>query len=131
MVAVALFPEEARFASACIQYVLLLRIHLAQQIGDEGLRQKLVAEVQASVEEVYGKQLPEREVLEKDYVEQVLLLRRVSWKHFVFRGVSGFLPNDSGPIYVNSLCVSLCGGGCLLVYTKLSGVWIKGHLILS
>ncbi|XP_039205597.1 probable glutamate--tRNA ligase, mitochondrial [Crotalus tigris] len=52
------------------------RIHLAQQIGDEGLRQKLVAEVQASVEEVYGKQLPETEVLEKDYVEQVLLLRR-------------------------------------------------------
>uniref|UniRef100_A0A8C7E280 Nondiscriminating glutamyl-tRNA synthetase EARS2, mitochondrial n=1 Tax=Naja naja TaxID=35670 RepID=A0A8C7E280_NAJNA len=52
------------------------RVHLAQQIGDERLRQKLVAEVQASVEEVYGKQLPEREVLEKGYIEQVLLLRR-------------------------------------------------------
>lgn len=102
----ALFPEEARFASACIRYLLLLRIHLAQQIADERLRQKLVAELQASVEEVYGQQLPEREVLEKGYVEQVLLMRRVSRKQFVFRGVSGFLPNDRGPVYVTSL-----GGG--------------------
>ncbi|XP_070617015.1 nondiscriminating glutamyl-tRNA synthetase EARS2, mitochondrial isoform X2 [Erythrolamprus reginae] len=52
------------------------RVHLAQQIGDERLRQKLVAEIQASVEEVYGKQLPERKVLEKGYIEQVLLLRK-------------------------------------------------------
>lgn len=88
MVVVASFREEAHGASACIQYVLLLRVHLDQQIGDERLRQKLVAEVRAAVEEVYGKQLPEREVLEKGYIEQVLLLRRVSRKQFVLRGVS-------------------------------------------
>lgn len=97
--------------SACIQYLLSLRVHLAQQIGDERLRQKLVAEVQASVEEVYGKQLPEREVLEKAYIEQVLLLRRVSRKQFVLRRVSGCLPSDSGPRNGKSRG----DGGCVLV----------------
>lgn len=100
-----------RSASACIQYLLSLRVHLAQQIGDDRLRQKLVAEVQASVEEVYGKQLPEREVLEKGYIEQVLLLRRVSRKQLIIRGVSGCLPSDSGPIDVKSGW----DGGCMLV----------------
>ncbi|XP_025026077.1 probable glutamate--tRNA ligase, mitochondrial, partial [Python bivittatus] len=57
------------------------RIHLARQIGDETLRQKLVAEVQASVEQVYGNQLLDREVLEKGYIEQVLLLRRGHISH--------------------------------------------------
>ncbi|KAL8174941.1 UNVERIFIED_CONTAM: Glutamyl-tRNA synthetase [Gekko kuhli] len=52
------------------------RIHLARQIGDERRRPDLVAEVQASVERVYGEQLADRGVLEKAYVEQVLLLRR-------------------------------------------------------
>lgn len=127
MVTVASFCEEARSASACIQYVLSLRVHLAQQIRDERLRQKFVAEVRASVEEVYGKQLPEREVLEKGYIEQVLLLRRVSRKQFVLRGVSGCLPSDRGPIDVKSGV----GEGACWSYTKLRAVWIKGLLILS
>ncbi|XP_042294633.1 probable glutamate--tRNA ligase, mitochondrial [Sceloporus undulatus] len=52
------------------------RIHLSQRIGDETLRPQLVAELQAAVEEAYGHQLVDRGVLEKPYVEQVLLLRR-------------------------------------------------------
>ncbi|XP_038274273.1 probable glutamate--tRNA ligase, mitochondrial isoform X7 [Dermochelys coriacea] len=52
------------------------RIHLVQQIGDERLRRKLVTEVQMQVEQVYGDRLVDREVLEKDYVERVLLLRK-------------------------------------------------------
>ncbi|XP_054849469.1 probable glutamate--tRNA ligase, mitochondrial isoform X2 [Eublepharis macularius] len=52
------------------------RIHLDQQIGDQRRRQDLVAEVQSSVEQVYGERLTERGVLRTAYVEQVLLLRR-------------------------------------------------------
>ncbi|XP_028562385.2 nondiscriminating glutamyl-tRNA synthetase EARS2, mitochondrial [Podarcis muralis] len=51
------------------------RIHLTRRIEDDLQRQELVAEVQASVEETYGSQVVDREVLEKGYVEQVLLLR--------------------------------------------------------
>lgn len=54
------------------------RIHLTRRIEDDLQRQELVAEVQASVEETYGSQVVDREVLEKSYVEQVLLLRMVS-----------------------------------------------------
>ncbi|XP_063171168.1 nondiscriminating glutamyl-tRNA synthetase EARS2, mitochondrial [Candoia aspera] len=57
------------------------RIHLDRQIGDEMLRRKFVAEVQASVEQAYGSQLLDREVLEEGYVEQVLLLRRGHISH--------------------------------------------------
>lgn len=52
------------------------RIHLAQLIGEEERRQLLVAEVQASVARAFGDRLEDRGVLEKDYVEQVLLLRK-------------------------------------------------------
>lgn len=58
-------------------FCLLCRIHLVQQIGDERLRRKLVTELQTKVEQVYGDRLVDREVLEKDYVERVLLLRKV------------------------------------------------------
>ncbi|KAH0631723.1 hypothetical protein JD844_019473, partial [Phrynosoma platyrhinos] len=52
------------------------RIHLSRRIEDETLRQQLVAELQAAVEEAYGHQLEDRAVLEKGYVEQALLLRK-------------------------------------------------------
>ncbi|XP_008937854.1 PREDICTED: probable glutamate--tRNA ligase, mitochondrial, partial [Merops nubicus] len=52
------------------------RIHLTRHIEDEGLRQKLVRELQLLVEHVYGDQQVDQEVLEKEYVEQVLLLRK-------------------------------------------------------
>ncbi|XP_065588749.1 nondiscriminating glutamyl-tRNA synthetase EARS2, mitochondrial [Cyrtonyx montezumae] len=52
------------------------RMHLTHRIDDEGLRQKLIQELQLLVEQVYGDQQVDKEVLEKDYVEQVLLLRK-------------------------------------------------------
>ncbi|NXA38297.1 SYEM protein, partial [Eudromia elegans] len=52
------------------------RIHLSRHIEDERLRQKLVRELQLLVEQVYGDQLVDKEVLERDYVERVLLLRK-------------------------------------------------------
>ncbi|NXL85011.1 SYEM protein, partial [Alectura lathami] len=52
------------------------RVHLAHHIENQGLRQKLVRELQSLVERVYGDQQVEKEVLEKDYVERVLLLRK-------------------------------------------------------
>ncbi|XP_030340217.1 probable glutamate--tRNA ligase, mitochondrial isoform X1 [Strigops habroptila] len=52
------------------------RIHLSRHIENEGLRQKLVRELQLLVEHAYGEQQVDQEVLEKDYVERVLLLRK-------------------------------------------------------
>ncbi|XP_062999486.1 nondiscriminating glutamyl-tRNA synthetase EARS2, mitochondrial [Elgaria multicarinata webbii] len=52
------------------------RIHLSQRIGEERLRQKLVEELRDTVEQAFGEQLVDREVLEAEYVQQVLLLRR-------------------------------------------------------
>ncbi|XP_051488233.1 probable glutamate--tRNA ligase, mitochondrial [Apus apus] len=52
------------------------RIHLVRHIENEGLRQKLVRELQLLVEHVYGDQHIDRDVLEKEYVERVLLLRK-------------------------------------------------------
>ncbi|KAJ7305818.1 hypothetical protein JRQ81_010184 [Phrynocephalus forsythii] len=54
----------------------LNRFHLSQKIRDEHSRQQLVTELQASVEQAYGSQLVDRGVLEKTYMEQVLLLRQ-------------------------------------------------------
>ncbi|NWU94443.1 SYEM protein, partial [Upupa epops] len=51
------------------------RVHLSRHIENEGLRQALVRELQLLVERVYGAQV-DREALEKDYVERVLLLRK-------------------------------------------------------
>ncbi|XP_061456193.1 probable glutamate--tRNA ligase, mitochondrial isoform X2 [Rhineura floridana] len=52
------------------------RIHLMRRVEDELLREELVAELQTAVEQAYGGQLADREVLEKSYVQQVLLLRK-------------------------------------------------------
>lgn len=52
-------------------------MHLTRHIENEGLRQKLIQELQLLVEDVYGDQEVDKEVLEKEYVEQVLLLRKV------------------------------------------------------
>ncbi|XP_010179364.1 PREDICTED: probable glutamate--tRNA ligase, mitochondrial, partial [Mesitornis unicolor] len=52
------------------------RIHLTRHIEHKGLRQKLVRELQELVEHVYGDQQVDQEVLEKEYVERVLLLRK-------------------------------------------------------
>ncbi|NWI15740.1 SYEM protein, partial [Crypturellus soui] len=52
------------------------RIHLSRHIEDERLRQKLIQELQLLVEQVYGDQHVDKEVLEKSYVERVLLLRK-------------------------------------------------------
>ncbi|XP_063270625.1 nondiscriminating glutamyl-tRNA synthetase EARS2, mitochondrial isoform X2 [Prinia subflava] len=52
------------------------RIHLARHIENQGLRQKLVRELQGLVELVYGDQQVDPDVLEKEYVERVLLLRK-------------------------------------------------------
>uniref|UniRef100_A0A8D2L2E5 Glutamyl-tRNA synthetase 2, mitochondrial n=1 Tax=Varanus komodoensis TaxID=61221 RepID=A0A8D2L2E5_VARKO len=52
------------------------RTHLSCKIAEETSRQKLVAELQALVDQAYGEQLVDREVLGKEHIEQVLLLRR-------------------------------------------------------
>nr|XP_027324539.2 probable glutamate--tRNA ligase, mitochondrial [Anas platyrhynchos] len=52
------------------------RVHLARHIENEELRQKLIRELQSLVERVYGDQQMDKEVLEKEYVEQVLLMRK-------------------------------------------------------
>lgn len=52
-------------------------MHLARHIENEELRQKLIRELQSLVERVYGDQQMDKEVLEKEYVEQVLLMRKV------------------------------------------------------
>ncbi|XP_029433523.1 probable glutamate--tRNA ligase, mitochondrial [Rhinatrema bivittatum] len=52
------------------------RIHLSRQIESESLRPKLVRELQAEVEKVYGEQLLDSEVLATGYIERVLLLRK-------------------------------------------------------
>uniref|UniRef100_A0A8D2PMF8 Glutamyl-tRNA synthetase 2, mitochondrial n=2 Tax=Zosteropidae TaxID=36297 RepID=A0A8D2PMF8_ZOSLA len=52
------------------------RIHLTRHIENQGLRQKLIKELQGLVELVYGDQQVDPDVLENDYVERVLLLRK-------------------------------------------------------
>ncbi|XP_032560258.1 probable glutamate--tRNA ligase, mitochondrial isoform X3 [Chiroxiphia lanceolata] len=52
------------------------RIHLTRHIENEGLRQRLVRELQELVKQIYGDQQVDPEVLEKEYVERVLLLRK-------------------------------------------------------
>ncbi|XP_035419221.1 probable glutamate--tRNA ligase, mitochondrial [Cygnus atratus] len=52
------------------------RVHLTRHIENEELRQKLIRELQSLVERVYGDQELDKEVLEKEYVEQVLLMRK-------------------------------------------------------
>nr|XP_026653509.1 probable glutamate--tRNA ligase, mitochondrial [Zonotrichia albicollis] len=52
------------------------RIHLSRHIENQGLRQKLVRELRGLVELVYGQQQVDPDVLEEEYVERVLLLRK-------------------------------------------------------
>ncbi|XP_055565027.1 probable glutamate--tRNA ligase, mitochondrial isoform X2 [Falco cherrug] len=52
------------------------RIHLTHHIENEGLRQKLIRELQLLVEHVYGDQQVDQDVLEKEYMERVLLMRK-------------------------------------------------------
>ncbi|XP_028914092.1 probable glutamate--tRNA ligase, mitochondrial [Ornithorhynchus anatinus] len=52
------------------------RLHLSRLMNDEAQRSRLVRELQALVEEAYGEQLEDREVLGREYVERVLLLRK-------------------------------------------------------
>ncbi|XP_064529568.1 nondiscriminating glutamyl-tRNA synthetase EARS2, mitochondrial isoform X1 [Pseudopipra pipra] len=52
------------------------RIHLTRHIENEGLRQRLVRELQELVKHIYGDQQVDPEVLEREYVERVLLLRK-------------------------------------------------------
>ncbi|NXM73364.1 SYEM protein, partial [Serilophus lunatus] len=52
------------------------RIHLTRHIESEGLRQGLVRELQGLVRLTFGDQPVDPQVLEKEYVERVLLLRK-------------------------------------------------------
>ncbi|NXT67709.1 SYEM protein, partial [Chaetops frenatus] len=52
------------------------RIHLTRHIENQGLRQKLIRELQGLVELIYGDQQVDPHVLENEYVERVLLLRK-------------------------------------------------------
>ncbi|NWX07929.1 SYEM protein, partial [Caloenas nicobarica] len=52
------------------------RVHLTRHIENEGLRRKLIRELQLLVEQVFGDQHVDPEILEEEYVERVLLLRK-------------------------------------------------------
>lgn len=53
------------------------RLHLRRLVGDETQRCQLVGQLQALVEEAFGNQLQDREVLDPAYVERIILLRQV------------------------------------------------------
>lgn len=57
--------------------LLCHRVHLSRHIENQGLRQKLVRELQGLVELAYGDQQVHPDVLENEYMERVLLLRKV------------------------------------------------------
>ncbi|XP_070635901.1 nondiscriminating glutamyl-tRNA synthetase EARS2, mitochondrial isoform X1 [Bos indicus] len=52
------------------------RLHLLRLVGDETQRCQLVGQLQALVEEAFGSQLQDREVLDPAYVERIILLRQ-------------------------------------------------------
>uniref|UniRef100_A0AC11CS77 Glutamyl-tRNA synthetase 2, mitochondrial n=1 Tax=Ovis aries TaxID=9940 RepID=A0AC11CS77_SHEEP len=52
------------------------RLHLRRLVGDETQRCQLVGQLQALVEEAFGNQLQDREVLDPAYVERIILLRQ-------------------------------------------------------
>ncbi|XP_069503503.1 nondiscriminating glutamyl-tRNA synthetase EARS2, mitochondrial isoform X2 [Ambystoma mexicanum] len=52
------------------------RIHLSRRISDACLRMELVSLLRAEVEKAYTGNITDREVLETDYIERVLLLRK-------------------------------------------------------
>nr|XP_006013426.1 PREDICTED: probable glutamate--tRNA ligase, mitochondrial isoform X2 [Latimeria chalumnae] len=57
------------------------RVHLIRRIENDHQRQMLVKELQTQVEEVYGEKLQDRDMLQKEYVERVLLLRKGHISH--------------------------------------------------
>ncbi|KAM7228206.1 hypothetical protein CapIbe_020660 [Capra ibex] len=52
------------------------RLHLRRLVGDETQRCQLVGQLQALVEEAFGSQLQDREVLDPAYMERIILLRQ-------------------------------------------------------
>ncbi|XP_074052359.1 nondiscriminating glutamyl-tRNA synthetase EARS2, mitochondrial [Macrotis lagotis] len=50
------------------------RLHLIRLLNDKAQRLQLVKKLQAMVEEVYRKQMENRDVLSEDYIERILLL---------------------------------------------------------
>ena len=53
------------------------RLHLRRLVDDETQRCQLVGQLQALVEQAFGSQLQDREVLDPAYVERIILLRQV------------------------------------------------------
>lgn len=52
------------------------RIHLTRRISNPGLRIELCSVLRTEVEKAYSDRITDREVLETDYIERVLLLRK-------------------------------------------------------
>nr|XP_005905386.1 PREDICTED: probable glutamate--tRNA ligase, mitochondrial [Bos mutus] len=52
------------------------RLHLLRLVGDETQRCQLVGQLQVLVEEAFGSQLQDREVLDPAYMERIILLRQ-------------------------------------------------------
>lgn len=53
------------------------RLHLRRLVSSETQRRQLVGKLQALVEETFGSQLRDRDVLDPAYVERIILLRQV------------------------------------------------------
>ena len=53
------------------------RLHLCRLVSNETQRRWLVGKLQALVEETFGSQLQDGEVLAPAYVERIILLRQV------------------------------------------------------
>ncbi|OWK11112.1 hypothetical protein Celaphus_00007012 [Cervus elaphus hippelaphus] len=64
------------FAAAWSLGFSFCRLHLCRLVGDETQRCQLVGQLQALVEEAFGSQLKDREVLDPAYVERIILLRQ-------------------------------------------------------
>lgn len=56
---------------------LSYRLHLCRLVSNETQRRQLVGKLQALVEETFGNQIQDREVLAPAYVERIILLRQV------------------------------------------------------
>ncbi|MBN3303301.1 SYEM protein, partial [Amia calva] len=52
------------------------RIHLLQRIGDDGKCRSLVRDLQGHIEQVYGPQIEDKDVLHQEYIERILQLRK-------------------------------------------------------
>ncbi|XP_029077719.1 probable glutamate--tRNA ligase, mitochondrial isoform X2 [Monodon monoceros] len=73
------------------------RLHLRRLVSDKTQRRQLVGKLQALVEEAFGSQLQDRNVLDAAYVERIILLRQVWCRELGGYPGSGWRPTPPPP----------------------------------